>query len=163
MQSKNDSGGDVDKLGADQQVEMNLADETNKPSSPPQSVYWMNHLKRRRHPKKIQNEDKGHQTLRTSTPRAEAHQMKLQICLNHMRSMHPIEMKAQVSDGLSFEILKFESQVKNNDKGVELEEKKFNHSVALEEKKWDHGMNLEKTKLDWEKEEKDKDQSFEMA
>ncbi|KNZ45078.1 hypothetical protein VP01_850g5 [Puccinia sorghi] len=40
-------------------------------------------------------------------------------------------------------MLKFEQQVKNNDKGVELEERKFNHSVALEEKKWDHGINLE--------------------
>ncbi|KNZ49143.1 hypothetical protein VP01_5188g1 [Puccinia sorghi] len=68
------------------------------------------------------------------------------------------EGKAQVSrDGLTFEMLKFEQKVKNNDKGFELEEKKFNHSVALEEKKWDHEIKLDEKKLDWEKEEKEKD------
>ncbi|KNZ58623.1 hypothetical protein VP01_1893g4 [Puccinia sorghi] len=92
-------------------------------------------------------------------PRAELYQRKLQI-----RSNHTTRRKAQVSrDGLTFEMLKFEQQVKNNDKGVELEEKKFSHSVVLEEKKWDHGINLEEKKLDWEKEEKEKYQSFEMA
>ncbi|KNZ64658.1 hypothetical protein VP01_10068g2 [Puccinia sorghi] len=30
-------------------------------------------------------------------------------------------------------------------------------------KRWDHGIKLEEKKLDWEKEEKGKDQSFEMA
>ncbi|KNZ58563.1 hypothetical protein VP01_1905g5 [Puccinia sorghi] len=34
-------------------------------------------------------------------------------------------------DGLKFEMLKFEQQVKNNDKGVELEEEKFNHSCSF--------------------------------
>ena len=77
-------------------------------------------------------------------------------------------------DGLTFEMLKFEQQIKNNDKGVELEERKFNHSITLEEKKWDHGVKLEEKKwdhgikleekkLDWEKEEKEKDRRFEMA
>ena len=78
--------------------------------------------------------------------------------LNIIWNSHTIKLflgKAQVArDGLSFEMLKFERQVKNDDKGVELEEKKFNHSVALEEKKWDHGVKLEEKKLDWEKEEK---------
>ena len=71
-------------------------------------------------------------------------------------------------------MLKFKCQVKNNDKGVELEEKKFNHSITLEEKKWDHGINfeekkwdhsikLEEKKLDWDKEEEEKDRSFEVA
>jgi len=87
--------------------------------------------------------------------------------LNIIWNSHTIKLflgKAQVArDGLSFEMLKFERQVKNDDKGVELEEKKFNHSVALEEKKWDHGVKLEEKKLDWEKEEKEKDRSFEMA
>ncbi|KNZ51161.1 hypothetical protein VP01_4063g2 [Puccinia sorghi] len=54
-------------------------------------------------------------------------------------------------------------KIKNNDKIVELEGKKFNHSVALEEKKWDHEIGLEEKKLAWEKDEKEKDQSFEMA
>ncbi|KNZ47979.1 hypothetical protein VP01_59g6 [Puccinia sorghi] len=71
-------------------------------------------------------------------------------------------------------MLKFEYQVKNYDKGVELEEKKCNHSVTLEEKKWDHGIKLEEKnwdqsiklegeRLDWEKDSKEKDRSFEMT
>ncbi|KNZ45488.1 hypothetical protein VP01_807g18, partial [Puccinia sorghi] len=54
-------------------------------------------------------------------------------------------------------------KVKNNDKSVELEGKKFKHSLALEEKKWDHEIRLEEKELTWEKDEKEKDQSFEMA
>ncbi|KNZ51265.1 hypothetical protein VP01_4017g2, partial [Puccinia sorghi] len=195
---------DGDKLGASvQKVERNLADETNKPNSPPQSVHWMNffkmnhmkrmsnhskrminhlirminhlkrminhlkgminHLKRminhmkRRFTKKLRKENKGHQTLRTSTLRAKAPQKKLQIHLNPMRSIHPREIqvstlasrigKAQVArDGLSFVMLKYECQFKNNDKGVELEEKNFNHTVALGENKWFHGIKLEEKK-----------------
>ncbi|KNZ64657.1 hypothetical protein VP01_10068g1, partial [Puccinia sorghi] len=106
------------------------------PNSPPQSVHWMNPLKikflkslinhrKKRHPKTLL---KGEVSIRTSTPRAEPHQRKLQILSNHTRR----KGKAQVSrDGLSFEMLKFERQVKNNDKGFEMEEKKLNHSVAL--------------------------------
>ena len=71
-------------------------------------------------------------------------------------------------------MMKFERQVQNEGKGVELEEKKFNHSILLDEKKWDHGIKLEEKKwehgimleekkLNWEKEEKDKDRNFEMA
>ena len=83
--------------------------------------------------------------------------------------------KAQVAkDTLGFEMMKYERQVQNNGKGVELEEKKFNHSIILDKKKWDHGIKLEEKKwehgikweekwLEWEKEEKDRDQSFEMA
>ncbi|KNZ46979.1 hypothetical protein VP01_677g2 [Puccinia sorghi] len=41
-----------------------------------------------------------------------------------------------------------EIQVKSDDKGVELEEKKFNHSVALEEKKLYHGIKLEEKMWD---------------
>ena len=83
--------------------------------------------------------------------------------------------KAQVAkDTLGFEMMKYERQVQNNGKGVELEEKKFNHLIILDKKKWDHGIKLEEKKwehgikweekrLEWEKEEKDRDQSFEMA
>ncbi|KNZ64613.1 hypothetical protein VP01_100g7 [Puccinia sorghi] len=61
----------------------------------------------------------------------------------------------------SFEILKFEFQVINDDnKGVEMEEEKFNYLVALEENKWDHGIKLEEKNLDWEKEEKEKYRRF---
>ena len=40
--------------------------------------------------------------------------------------------------------------------------------IILDEKNWDHGIKLEEKKweekqLEWEKEEKDRDQSFEMA
>ena len=77
-------------------------------------------------------------------------------------------------DTLGFEMMKYERQVQNDGRGVELEEKKFNHSIILDEKKWDHGIKLEEKKwehgikweekqLEWEKEEKDRDQSFEMA
>jgi len=83
--------------------------------------------------------------------------------------------KAQVAkDSLGFEMMKFERQVQNEGKGVELEENTFNHSILLDEKKWDHGIKLEEKKwehgimleekkLNWEKEEKDKDRNFEMA
>ncbi|KNZ59079.1 hypothetical protein VP01_1803g4 [Puccinia sorghi] len=104
----------------------------------------INHRKKR-HPKTLQKEKEGHKTVRTSTPRAKPHQRKLQIRSNNTGSMPPSEMK-----------------FKNNDKGVELEEKKFNHSVTLEEEKWDHGIKLWKISLT-EKEEKEKDRSFEMA
>ncbi|KNZ61758.1 hypothetical protein VP01_13617g1, partial [Puccinia sorghi] len=58
--------------------------------------------------------------------------------------------KTQVArDCLSFDMLKFERQVKNDDKGVELES-------GITGSSW-------KKKLDWEKEEKEKDRSFEMA
>ncbi|KNZ60427.1 hypothetical protein VP01_15569g1, partial [Puccinia sorghi] len=101
-----------------------------------------------RHPKTLLKENELHQTIRTSTPRAEPHQRKLQIHSNHTRSASKRDEdsleKAQVSrDGLSFEMLKFERQVKNDDKSVELEEKKFNHSVTLEEKKWNNEIRLE--------------------
>ncbi|KNZ48308.1 hypothetical protein VP01_5761g1 [Puccinia sorghi] len=74
-------------------------------------------------------------------------EMKVRILA--LRFSHLINQNL-TEDGLTFEMLKFEKQVKNNDKGVELEKKKFNHS-------------LEEKKLDWEKEEKEEDQSFEMA
>ncbi|KNZ60843.1 hypothetical protein VP01_14933g1, partial [Puccinia sorghi] len=61
-----------------------------------------------------------------------------------LAQLTPSERKNQVArDGCSFETVKFEQQVKNDEKGVELEEKKLNHSVALEEKKWDHGIKQE--------------------
>ena len=71
-------------------------------------------------------------------------------------------------------MMKYERQIQNNGKGVALEEKKFNHSIILEkkqqdhginleEKKWDHGIKWEEKRLEWEKEEKDRDRSFEMA
>jgi len=57
------------------------------------------HLKRRinkmknRVPKTLPKEKEGLRTLRTSTPRAEAHQRKLPIHSNHTRSMPPREMQ----------------------------------------------------------------------
>ncbi|KNZ47879.1 hypothetical protein VP01_6070g2 [Puccinia sorghi] len=123
----------------------------------------INHWKKR-HPTTLLKENKGHKTIRKSTPRDKPRQRKLQILSNHARSMPPREMKAQFArDGLSFETFKFEWKVKNDYKGVELEEKKYNYSVELEEKKWDHRIKLEEKNLDWENEEKEKDQSFEMA
>jgi hypothetical protein len=94
---------------------------------------------------------------------------------NILKHISSCSGKAQVArDSLSFEMMKFERQVANDNKGVQLEEKKFNHSIQLEEKKWDysmkldekkwdHGIKLEEKKLDWQKEEKDWDRNFEMA
>ncbi|KNZ51590.1 hypothetical protein VP01_3896g2, partial [Puccinia sorghi] len=47
-------------------------------------------------------------------------------------------------------ILKFECQ-------------EWDHGIKLKEKKWDHGIRPEERKVDCEKEEKEKDKSFEMA
>ncbi|KNZ44749.1 hypothetical protein VP01_8873g1, partial [Puccinia sorghi] len=51
-------------------------------------------------------------------------------------------------------------QVKNDDKGVEMEEKKLNKSVALEEKKCDHRIKLDERKLDTEKRRRNKKTRF---
>ncbi|KNZ49432.1 hypothetical protein VP01_5009g1 [Puccinia sorghi] len=136
------------------------------------SVHWMNPLnmkflkslinhRKKRHPTTLLKECKGYQTIIISTPRAKPHQRKLQILSNNTRSMPPREMKVRTltfrfSHLINQHLTEFERQVKIDYKGVELEEKNFNHSVALEEKKWDHGIKLEKKKLDWEKEEKKK-------
>ena len=65
-------------------------------------------------------------------------------------------------------MMKYERQVQNDGKEVELKEKKFNHSIILDKKKWDHGIKLEQKKwghgIKWEeKEEKDRDRSFERT
>jgi len=55
------------------------------------------HLKDRL-PKTLPKEKEGLRTLRTSTPRAEAHQRKLPIHSNHTRSMPPREMQVSTFD-----------------------------------------------------------------
>ncbi|KNZ45807.1 hypothetical protein VP01_779g9 [Puccinia sorghi] len=83
-----------------------------------------------------------------------------------MKSINPPKKlgKTQVArDGLRFEMLKFERRSKMMTRGLNWRRKNFNHTWALEEKKWNHGINMEENKLDWEKEEKEKDRSFEMA
>ncbi|KNZ62757.1 hypothetical protein VP01_1225g3 [Puccinia sorghi] len=49
--------------------------------------------RKRRNPETLQNENKGNQTIKTSTPRAKPHQRKLYIHSNHTRSMLPRGMK----------------------------------------------------------------------
>ena len=53
-------------------------------------------------------------------------------------------------------MMKLDHLVHNKYKGIELEEKKFNHSIIIEEKKWDQGIKLEDKRMEWEKEEKKK-------
>ncbi|KNZ53077.1 hypothetical protein VP01_3350g2 [Puccinia sorghi] len=81
------------------------------PNSPPQSVHWMNPLKmkflkslinhrKKRHLTTHLKENKGHQTIRKSTPRAKPHQRKLQIYSNDTRRMP----KRDEGENFDFEI-----------------------------------------------------------
>ncbi|PLW06508.1 hypothetical protein PCASD_11071 [Puccinia coronata f. sp. avenae] len=69
--------------------------------------------------------------------------------------------KAQAS--LDFEINKYQRQLAINNKMVELEEKKFMRSSKLEEKKWEQELKMDEKRLEWEKDEKAKDQTFELS
>jgi hypothetical protein len=64
---------------------------------------------------------------------------------------------------LDFEINKYQCQLAINNKTVELEEKKFMRSSQLEEKKWDQELKMDENRLEWEKDEKQKDQTFELS
>ncbi|POV99325.1 hypothetical protein PSTT_13857 [Puccinia striiformis] len=71
--------------------------------------------------------------------------------------------KAQVArEGLGFEMFKFDRQMNKDDKGVELEGRRLDHTIALDQKKWDQGIEIEEKKLTWEKEERAKDRQFEI-
>jgi hypothetical protein len=71
--------------------------------------------------------------------------------------------KAQVAQAsLDFEINKYQRQLAINNKMVELEEKKFMHLSQLEEKKWEQEQEMDEKRLQWEKDEKAKDQTFEL-
>ena len=72
--------------------------------------------------------------------------------------------KAQVAQAsLDFEINKYQRQLAINNKMVELEEKRFMHLSQLEEKKWDQELKMDEKRLEWEKDEKAKDQTFELS
>ncbi|PLW18353.1 hypothetical protein PCANC_14201 [Puccinia coronata f. sp. avenae] len=73
--------------------------------------------------------------------------------------------KAQVAQAsLDFEINKYQRQLAINNKTVELEEKKkFMRSSKLEEKKWERELKMDEKRLEWEKDEKAKDQTFELS
>ncbi|PLW23364.1 hypothetical protein PCANC_28343 [Puccinia coronata f. sp. avenae] len=71
--------------------------------------------------------------------------------------------KAQVAQAsLDFEINKYQRQLAIDNKMVELEEKKFMRSSKLEEKKWEQELKMDEKRLEWEKDEKAKDQTFEL-
>ena len=72
--------------------------------------------------------------------------------------------KAQVAQAsLDFKVNKYQRQLAINNKMVELEEKKFMHSSQLEENKWDQELKMDEKRLEWEKDEKAKDQTFEHS
>ncbi|PLW53401.1 hypothetical protein PCANC_06094 [Puccinia coronata f. sp. avenae] len=72
--------------------------------------------------------------------------------------------KAQVAQAsLDFEINKYQRQLAIDNKTVELEEKKFMRSSKLEEKKWEQDLKMDEKRLEWEKDEKAKDQTFELS
>ncbi|POW23133.1 hypothetical protein PSHT_00574 [Puccinia striiformis] len=59
-------------------------------------------------------------------------------------------------------MFKFDRQMNKDDKGVELEGRRLDHTIALDQKKWDQGIEIEEKKLTWEKEERAKDRQFEI-
>jgi hypothetical protein len=72
--------------------------------------------------------------------------------------------KAQVDQAsLDFKINKYQRQLAINNKRVKLEEKKFMRSSKLEEKKWERELKMDEKKLEWEKDEKAKDQTLELS
>ncbi|PLW17261.1 hypothetical protein PCANC_11612 [Puccinia coronata f. sp. avenae] len=72
--------------------------------------------------------------------------------------------KAQVAQAsLDFEINKYQRQLAIDNKTVKLEEKKFIRSSKLEEKKWEQELKMDEKRLEWEKDEKAKDQTFELS
>ncbi|PLW38339.1 hypothetical protein PCASD_10586 [Puccinia coronata f. sp. avenae] len=72
--------------------------------------------------------------------------------------------KAQVAQAsLDFEINKYQRQLAIDNKTVKLEEKKFMRSSKLEEKKWERELKMDEKRLEWEKDEKAKDQTFELS
>ncbi|PLW08361.1 hypothetical protein PCASD_25067 [Puccinia coronata f. sp. avenae] len=79
-------------------------------------------------------------------------------------ALKPEAGKAQVAQAsLDFEINKYQRQLAINNKTVELEEKKFMRSSKLEEKKWEQELKMDEKRLEWEKDEKAKDQKFELS
>ncbi|PLW54707.1 hypothetical protein PCANC_11672 [Puccinia coronata f. sp. avenae] len=72
--------------------------------------------------------------------------------------------KAQVAQAsLDFEINKYQRQLAIDNKTVKLEKKKFMRSSKLEEKKWELELKMDEKRLKWEKDEKAKDQTFELS
>jgi hypothetical protein len=72
--------------------------------------------------------------------------------------------KAQVAQAsLNFEINKYQHQLAINNKTVELEEKKFMRLSKLEENKWEKELKMDEKRLEWEKDEKEKDQTIELS
>ncbi|PLW10042.1 hypothetical protein PCANC_22764 [Puccinia coronata f. sp. avenae] len=72
--------------------------------------------------------------------------------------------KAQVAQAsLDFEINKYQRQLAIDNETVKLEERKFMRSSKLEEKKWEQELKMDEKRLEWEKDEKAKDQTFELS
>ncbi|KAI9622940.1 hypothetical protein H4Q26_014880 [Puccinia striiformis f. sp. tritici PST-130] len=74
---------------------------------------------------------------------------------------------------LGFEKMKYDRLIAKENKSINLEDKKFDHTKQMENKKWDHsielegkkwnqGIKAEESKLKWEADEKEKDRQFEI-
>ncbi|KAI9605346.1 hypothetical protein KEM48_002286 [Puccinia striiformis f. sp. tritici PST-130] len=72
-----------------------------------------------------------------------------------------------------FEKMKYDRLIAKENKSINLEDKKFDHTKQMENKKWDHsielegkkwnqGIKAEESKLKWEADEKEKDRRFEI-
>ncbi|KAI9624975.1 hypothetical protein H4Q26_016542 [Puccinia striiformis f. sp. tritici PST-130] len=79
----------------------------------------------------------------------------------------------QAGDVLGFEKMKYDRLIAKENKSINLEDKKFDHTKQMENKKWDHsielegkkwnqGIKAEESKLKWEADEKEKDRRFEI-
>ncbi|PLW17303.1 hypothetical protein PCANC_14143 [Puccinia coronata f. sp. avenae] len=72
--------------------------------------------------------------------------------------------KAKVAQAsLDFEINKYQRQLAIDNKTVKLEEKKFMRLSKLEENKWEQELKMDEKRLEWEKDEKAKDRTFELS
>ncbi|KAI9610194.1 hypothetical protein KEM48_002625, partial [Puccinia striiformis f. sp. tritici PST-130] len=79
----------------------------------------------------------------------------------------------QAGDVLGFEKMKYDCLIAKENKRIDWEDKKFDHTKQMENKKWDHSIKLEgkkwnqgikakESKLKWEADEKEKDHQFEI-
>ncbi|POW04336.1 hypothetical protein PSHT_11253 [Puccinia striiformis] len=75
----------------------------------------------------------------------------------------------QAGDVLGFEKMKYDRLIAKENKSINLEDKKFDHTKQMENKKWDHSIELEGRNgikelrpRRWEADEKEKDRRFEI-
>ncbi|KAI9600445.1 hypothetical protein KEM48_001327 [Puccinia striiformis f. sp. tritici PST-130] len=81
--------------------------------------------------------------------------------------------KKEALDSIGFEKMKYDQAMEKELKGIDLEEKKFEHARTMADKRWDRaiqvkekklddGVKIETAKVQWEAAEKEKDCQFEI-